>query len=91
MKYSIRDIEHIGGDDDSAPRIRVVIDLDPEAATLLGRNDPIALMGSLMFDFGEHLSEAAILSAIRNELTRRKISGLAAGRLAHLKGKVFDL
>lgn len=86
MNYSFRDIEYL---QDS--KVRIVVELDPEAASLLGRVDPIALMGSLTFDFGEHMSEAAILSAIRNELTRRKLAAQSAGRLAHLKGRVFDL
>jgi len=92
MKYTIREVEHLETASElGAARIRVVVELDHEATALLGRVDAIALMGTITFDFGEHMSEAAILSAIRNELTRRKIAGLTAGRLAHLKGKVFDL
>jgi hypothetical protein len=85
MQYVLREVEHL------EDKVRIVVELDAEATSLLGRADPIALMGTLTFDFDKHLSEAAILSAIRNELTRRKIAGQTAGRFAHLKGKVYDL
>jgi hypothetical protein len=87
MIYTLREIENLAEEG----RLRIVVDLDAEASALLGRADPLALMGTITFEFNEHMSEAAILSAIRNELTRRKLHAQSVGRLSHLKGKAFDL
>lgn len=107
MKYTIIKVDHLpaaparsrfsdgvydGEEPATVAKISVTVKLDAELAQLLGRTDmSILLSPVLCFDFVEGISEAAMISSIRNELVARRVRAQVAGKVAHLVGKEFDL
>ena len=90
MHFTVRKTELIVVDGSHLKNMRVTIELDSEGREILGRLDPRALLGTIDFDFAEHTSEAAMLSAIRNELASKRLKAQSVNRLAHLIGKRFE-
>ncbi|MGL4257985.1 MAG: hypothetical protein ACRCSL_16750 [Microbacterium sp.] len=86
MKFKIHAIRNY---DDGT--VGVEVRLDEDLKKLLGLVDPACYMGSLSYVFPSVTSEAAIASAVRNDIARRKIVANHAGRLKHLVGKEFDV
>lgn len=88
MKYTITEI--VPRENDGLREVVVIVSLDDDLRALLGTIDPIAMFGRVEFTFSAHLSEAAMLSAIRNEIHSRKNKAMQMGKFAHLIGKVFE-
>lgn len=85
MKYTITEI--VPRENDGLREVVVIVSLDDDLRALL---DPIAMFSRVEFTFSAHLSEAAMLSAIRNEIHSRKNKAMQMGKFAHLIGKVFE-
>jgi hypothetical protein len=71
--------------------VSVEVKLDDDLTKLLGSSDPTCYTGSISYVFAASASEAVITSAVRNDLTRRKIIAASSGRLAQLVGKEFEV
>lgn len=71
MKYQIHSIDLIEGPD--GPHNHVVVRVDEELRTLLTRTDAgLYLEPEILYVFPVHHSEAAIESAVRTDIMRRK-------------------
>lgn len=86
MKFAITRIDRTEADGTI-----VEIRLDDALVSAVGAVNPAALMGTLTYIFPAGISEAALTSAIRNDLSLARARANVAKRYESLVGKEFDV